>query len=1109
MADNRQNLLNEISDGLRGIRAAINSSNVTIPEDTPLQDYKNYIEKISQTHVDIGKQIFVFYTWAKTVDEALKYDKPSIHWNTETNDGWTVQETNDWQLDIPDNSNVSGSDPDATYYTFAMFVSLSIGNSTGDGFDWPTPVQISGSKGEQGEKGDKGKDGWVAGLILNTNINLYSLSPDIVESNLTYDVAAYENSSTYELLDTFLMYNNRPIKAWSNDSQDILFLSCPKTNDPIYTLTVKVSSSTPIVKIIYGPTCQSISDVIIKYSNGDDEWTNAASISKENPNLYAKVKTKFGTEERETGPLLIAKYPNEIENFSIIAYGTSWSTDKEPETWQNTMPDMNEEGRPSVLWGKYRVEHVDSNKNREINTPILHRGTAGIPYNLIMTFEEELNIDNDSNKPLLWIRENWEKLSVIHNAIKAGTGVYMYVGSNVNETSSSYVCVGTNQYLLKLGTFGGSGTQTVKITYDELRELKTKSKLVPGIQYRIIDYQASIIQENVRSAGHLFDLIVTADSVNTINHKAKAIQSSRDTEGYFANSDLSAWEIWYDFDNKRGCRWSPMKPTQSVLHINGESHVITDNIIEIEACDSWLETDIPMLTPTSLYDTNSDWFIGKDDNRIYRIFDTITAVAKEPDNITFNDILHQFNIERATIDDSDRILFIDSDENTSMYLKNTNEADTIVISKNMSEVQSSYTTFMSPLMYNEGNQSGWFISTNDYITMLEYCNGNNNEISIDELSKLDIHIYHVVDVVDYNVAVPLYKNDTEYEVPTIIEESINFKGVIYRMIDEHNNDCPYDFKNIQFNRSANDIAPENWYYTFNLYYENSNEVYDLSHIGNECYNNTIKWRSSDTLLDNVFINTSSYASPCHDNTFGDYCCGNTFGNGCHDNTFGDYCEYNTFSMWVSNNRFGNYFRSSKFYQSCQGNTFGDICANIQFGYNCSHNTFGYGCRNMEFNINCQHNTFGDYCYKIKFGESCNYNTFGDECEYNTFGNNCYRNTFGDSCDNNTFGHNCYRNTFEPTCSGNSFRAGNSLSTTLLNECHNNHFDIGCSNLLIINTKDPGNGIRNIHVVKGVVGESKTSPKSIHISSSSDDFEVTVASDSRKIVRVYCEADLPN
>ena len=90
--------------------------------------------------------------------------------------------------------------------------------------------------------------------------------------------------------------------------------------------------------------------------------------------------------------------------------------------------------------------------------------------------------------------------------------------------------------------------------------------------------------------------------------------------------------------------------------------------------------------------------------------------------------------------------------------------------------------------------------------MIECC--DDNEITINELGNVDIHIYCVVNVAGI-LAIPLYKNNSEYEVPTITEENLNFKGVIYRMIDEHNNDCHYDFKNIQFNRRANDIAPEN------------------------------------------------------------------------------------------------------------------------------------------------------------------------------------------------------------------------------------------------------------------------------------------------------------
>ena len=39
-------------------------------------------------------------------------------------------------------------------------------------------------------------------------------------------------------------------------------------------------------------------------------------------------------------------------------------------------------------------------------------------------------------------------------------------------------------------------------------------------------------------------------------------------------------------------------------------------------------------------------------------------------------------------------------------------------------------------------------------------------------------------------------------------DSVNGKGVIYRMIDEFNNDVPYDFKNIQFKKAYV------WYHTF-------------------------------------------------------------------------------------------------------------------------------------------------------------------------------------------------------------------------------------------------------------------------------------------------------
>ena len=867
MADNRQNLLNDISDGLEGIRAAINSSNVTIPEDTPLQDYEKYIREISKTHVDIGKQIFVFYTWAKTVDQAIGYDKPSIHWN-ETGDGWTVQETNDWQLKIPDNLNNSGSEPDYTYYTFVMFVSLSIKDSTGDGFDWPTPVQISGSKGERGEKGDAGKDGWVAGLILNTNINLYSLNQNIDKDKLTYDIEAYDKSSSYELVGRFLKYDNKSIENWSVDSQDSLFLTCPETNDPVYTLTVKVSSGTSNVEIIYGPTCQSISDFTIKYSNGDGEWANEASISKENPNLYAKVKTKFGTEERESGQVWIAKYPNEIENFSIIAYGTSWSTTEEPTKWQNTMPDMNTEGCPSVLWGKYRVEHLDSDKTTEINTPILHRGTAGIPYNLIMTFEDELDITDDSNNPLLWIRENWEKLSVIHNAIKAGNVVYMYVGSNVNENSSSYVCIDTNQYLLKLGTFGGTGTQMIEITYNDLKTLRSQSKLIPGMQYRIIDYITTTIQTNTQSAGHQFDIIVTADSTNTLNENARAIQHKGDTNDYFKDSDLNAWRILYCLDNDEDrFKWADDS-------VNGRG-VIYRMIDEFN-------NDCP-------YDFKNIKFKHpkKDTTNYSGYYYTFTCCQE-----------YETHIMDASIFGNNGTLKYENGESYGVYNN---------IIKPYNNMQYSGIKKCQELNNNVfiANVAGidWFYGYHDNYFGTGCCNNSIEDNCIDNTFGTGCCGNSLKNYCTGNS----FGNDCRN--------------------NSFGNAC--DYNSFGTNCTGNSFGDECCYNSFgngccgNTFWDGRNNTF-----GNACCNNSFgyydiynRYEGEEECTGNSFGNNCCYnefGNRCNNNSFGNYCCDNEFGDVCENNSFGNGCQYNSFRSGEST--------ESPLLHLCSYNHFDDGCS---------------------------------------------------------------------------------------------------------------------------------------------------------------------------------------
>ena len=88
---------------------------------------------------------------------------------------------------------------------------------------------------------------------------------------------------------------------------------------------------------------------------------------------------------------------------------------------------------------------------------------------------------------------------------------------------------------------------TVDLTYEELKSLRDSAQLIPGRQYRIIDYNTTTSQKNTKSAEHQFDIIVTALNEYTLSEEAQAIQNTSD--GYFDDSNLSAWKIWYSLDN--------------------------------------------------------------------------------------------------------------------------------------------------------------------------------------------------------------------------------------------------------------------------------------------------------------------------------------------------------------------------------------------------------------------------------------------------------------------------------------------------------------------------------------------------------------------------------
>lgn len=186
------------------------------------------------------------------------------------------------------------------------------------------------------------------------------------------------------------------------------------------------------------------------------------------------------------------------------------------------------------------------------------------------------------------------------------------------------------------------------------------------------------------------------------------------------------------------------------------------------------------------------------------------------------------------------------------------------------------------------------------------------------------------------------------------------RGVIYYMKDEWNNECPYDFKNIQFDITDNAYSA---CYTFGLSDATANGSKNV-------YNNVIKeWRSGireRLKLNNIIFQIAAAVTSCHSNKFGINCHDNIFGDDCYNNIFGAGCYNNKFDRTCYNNIFGTDCFSNYFAGTTQG------CHDNQFGNDCHDNMLSELCREITFGNGCSNNIFGEDCSRIRFGNECSY-----------------------------------------------------------------------------------------------------------------------------------------
>ena len=427
-------------------------------------------------------------------------------------------------------------------------------------------------------------------------------------------------------------------------------------------------------------------------------------------------------------------------------------------------------------------------------------------------------------------------------------------------------------------------SQLTKITYSELKALRDGAKLIPGMQYRITDYTCTTITQGTQSAGHVFDIIVTADDERTLNAKARAIHHEGDT--YFTKSNLAKWQIWYDLNNdqtKYG--WSD--------EVNGKG-VICRMIDEYgnDCPYDFKNIQSKRWKITSTHNFLNNEYIGIDgldidgstipDKNDFKWFYTFSFMKKASDAFTIEGIYDSFTDSHIS--------------HTAIELAGDN-----IIKPYVTEgvMQLNYTLFFSEatddsVSFPYMNKIG----TNClYNTLKDNCMNNTFENNCMG-----------------NILLDTCKNNTFGAGCTSNTFGTGCTS----------NTLGSSCSSIILARGC----------TGNTFKDNC--------TGNTFKDNCINNTFGDVCLSNTFGNN------CSNNTFGNNCSNNTFGTNCTNNTFWDNCLYNTLKDNCLNNTFGNNCSNNTFGTNCTNNTFKGYCTRNNFGTNCTNNTFKDYCTGNTF-----------------------------------------------------------------------------------------------------------------------------------------------------------------
>ena len=606
----------------------------------------------------------------------------------------------------------------------------------------------------------------------------------------------------------------------------------------------------------------------------------------------------------------------------------------------------------------------------------------------------------------------------------------------------------------------------VSVTYAELKALRDASQLVKGMQYRIIDYQCTTDQVGTRSMNNLFDIIVTADDVNVLNENARVCRSN-------AKARIYSGSLGY---------WLNRCP-----NADGDFNGIHYFAYYYEGTYQDFYVYMRSLSETPTAENVYEFYNGGYD--FVNINEAEELKTMEGAGETITDSVDFLISSKSKLEAWEIKYSFDNDTLRFLWARH----DAIQVKEESNDL---YVYVRCPQFDNENGYAWAYNNESDTIEGFDHIN-NWLALDLNDLIYTSTEQPAIGDILDMS--------GTDVEVVAIRVN--DGKGVIYYMKDEWNNECSYDFKNIQYKltKVANvsspcgdfdgkcvaplgfygSIAPVGysfdtgyiWSYTFSCQDEDENS-HDVS-VEQELFmddeggysktscNNLAKAGHCDS---EGLIYGYSYADtmmlPCIIfNTF--YVDMDDYGGfqGYEANTFEVQCRYIFMSFCCTGNHFGYHCQSMFLSSFVHHNNFGNDCYGFVMGSDCYENTFRGSNSSIVMGSECCSNTIGKDSYTITFEYASNHNIVGSGCGYISFGDSNIGNVINSRCSQITFGYSNCNITIGEACTQITFGNSNGAKD------YYDHIKISRSEFLYVDAQNQtswGNMVKNIDIdcIKG-------------------------------------------